>query len=409
MLAQTKTLAECQELAVQNYPLIKKYDLIAQTTATETDNVAKQWLPKISAYAQATLQSDVVTLPETMNNLLKITGVAWEGLKRDQYKIGFDVNQIIYDGGTIKSQKNIIRRQGDLQAAQNDVNIYAVRKRVNEIFFSILLANEMIKLNADRQMLLLANEKQLEAMLKGGVATESDYASVRAERLNVIQEENSLRAKQKSLLSLLSAFIGTTVSNVEKPASIPLAKGENYRPELRLLDAQIKVIDAQEAALNSQLMPKLGAFASGFYGYPGFDMYADMMNRRFSLNGIVGLKLSWDISPLYTRKGDKTRLQLKRETAETERATFLFNSKLEEIQNDTEIERFQQLIATDNEIIQLRSKVRKAYESKLRHGIIETTSLLQEITKENAAKTNLSTHEIELLKQLYDKKILLAQ
>lgn len=250
MLAQTKTLAECQELAVQNYPLIKKYDLIAQTTATETDNVAKQWLPKISAYAQATLQSDVVTLPETMNNLLKITGVAWEGLKRDQYKIGIDVNQIIYDGGAIKSQKNIIRRQGDLQAAQNDVNIYAVRKRVNEIFFSILLANEMIKLNADRQTLLLANEKQLEAMLKGGVATESDYASVRAERLNVIQEENSLRAKQKSLLSLLSAFIGTTVSNVEKPASIPLVKSENYRPELRLLDAQIKVIDAQEAALN---------------------------------------------------------------------------------------------------------------------------------------------------------------
>lgn len=106
MLAQTKTLAECQELAVQNYPLIKKYDLIAQTTATETDNVAKQWLPKISAYAQATLQSDVVTLPETMNNLLKITGVAWEGLKRDQYKIGIDVNQIIYDGGAIKSQKH---------------------------------------------------------------------------------------------------------------------------------------------------------------------------------------------------------------------------------------------------------------------------------------------------------------
>jgi outer membrane protein TolC len=176
------------------------------------------------------------------------------------------------------------------------------------------------------------------------------------------------------------------------------------RPEMRLFDAQLNLANAQEKALNSAMMPKLGLFAQGFYGYPGLNMFEDMMRRDWSLNGIIGARLTWNIGALYTRKNDKAKLQLQRDMTESNREVFLFNNNLEQIQQNEDIARFQKLMADDEEIITLRSAVRKAAESKLSHGIIDVNDLVREINAENAARVQQSMHEIEMLKQIYDNK-----
>ena len=61
-------------------------------------------------------------------------------------------------------------------------------------------------------------------------------------------------------------------------------------------------------------------------------------------------------------------------------------------------------MADDEEIIALRTAVRTAAESKLAHGIIDVNDLLSEINKENAARVQMSMHEIEMLKYTYDNK-----
>lgn len=71
------------------------------------------------------------------------------------------------------------------------------------------------------------------------------------------------------------------------------------------------------------------------------------------------------------------------------------------------MERYRKLMTEDEEIIQLRSAVRKAAESKLAHGIIDVNDLVREINNENAAKVQQSIHEIEMLKEIYDLKITL--
>ena len=128
------------------------------------------------------------------------------------------------------------------------------------------------------------------------------------------------------------------------------------------------------------------------------------MNHKWSLNGMVGARLSWNIGALYTHKNDKAKIQLQRESAETNREVFLFNNNLEVIQQNENIERFRKLMADDEEIISLRSSIRKAAESKLSHGIIDVNDLVREINQENAAKVQRSMHEIEMLKQIYDYK-----
>ena len=401
--AQAQTLEECQRAAEQNYPLIRQYDLIEKTTDLTVSNIQKGWLPQISASAQATYQSDVMSWPDEMKGMMNSMGIDLKGLKKDQYRMGVDINQTVFDGGVINSQKQIAREQGKVQTAQTEVNLYQVRKRVNEMYFSLLMLDDQIRLNHDLQELLAGNEKKLTSMVKSGTAAESDLKNVKAERLNVIQQATNLESQRRMLQTMLGTFCGIEIKNVQKPAASDISTTNN-RPEMRLFDSQLQLANAQEKALNAALMPRLSVFAQGYYGYPGYNMFEDMMRHDWSLNGMIGARLTWNIGALYTRKNDKAKIQLQRDLTENSREVFLFNTNLEQIQQNENIARYKKLMADDHEIISLRSSVRKAAESKLSHGIIDVNDLVREINQENAAKVQLSMHEIEMLKQIYDYK-----
>ncbi len=415
--AAAQTLVECYEAAERNYPLIRQYDLISKTSELTVKNIGKGWLPQVSASAQATYQSDVMAWPGQMQTMLQTMGIDLKGLKKEQYKIGIDVQQMLYDGGAISSQKEIARQQGQLQLAQNDVMLYQVRQRVNEMYFALLLLEDRMRLNGDLQQLYASSEKKLESMYRNGTAAESDFLTVRAERLNVVQQNTELESQRQALQRMLSVFCGMEVNSekISKPSlsavgsslsagesSVPVSGSLQQRPELTVFDAQLSLANAQEKALDAALMPKLGIFAQGYYGYPGLNMFEDMMRHEMSLNGIIGARLSWSIGALYTRKNDKAKIELQREATENQRAVFLFNNNLEQIRQNENIGRYRKLMADDEEIIRLRSAVRKSAESKLQHGIIAVNDLVREINAENAAKVQQSVHEIEMLKEIYD-------
>ncbi len=402
---QAQTLEECQQAAERNYPLIRQRDLVGKLAELTVANIGKGWLPQVSASAQATLQSDVATFPDEMRAVYQQMGIDMKGLTKDQYRVGVDVSQTVFDGGAISRGKAVARQQGEVEAAQTEVSIYQVRRRVNEMYFALLLLNEQITLNNDLQELLSANEKKLSSMYKRGTASQSDYQAVKAERLNVVQQGTNLQSQKRTLQMMLSMFCGIEMKEgvkPEVPATVSQYTGQ--RPEMRLFDAQLHLADAQEKALDAALLPKLGVFAQGFYGYPGLNMFEDMMSREWSLNGLVGARLTWNIGALYTRKNDKAKIQLQRDLTETNRDVFVFNNRLEQIQQNENISRYRQLMAADEEIIELRSAVRKAAESKLAHGIIDVNDLVREMNAENAARVQRSMHEIQLLKEICDNK-----
>ncbi|MBR6884617.1 MAG: TolC family protein [Prevotella sp.] len=399
-----QSLEECQQAAEKNYPLIRQYGLIEKTTELTVDNIQKGWLPQVSASAQATYQSDVPSWPDQMETMMNGMGIHMKGLKKDQYRVGIDVSQTIYDGGAISSRKTIAREQGNVEAAQTEVSIYNVRKRVNEMYFALLLLDEQIKLNSDLQALLCGNERKLASMVKSGTAAESDWLNVKAERLNVVQQATGLASQKQMLQRMLSTFCGMEVKEAQKPLMYATMTQEQkgVRPELKALDAQINLLNAQEKALDAALKPKFGVFAQGYYGYPGMNMFEDMMRHNWSLNGLIGARLTWNIGALYTRKNDKERINDQRSMINVQREVFLFNNNMEQIQQSENIERYQKLMKDDEEIIKLRSAVRKAAESKLAHGIIDVNDLVREINAENAARVQQSIHEIEMLKEVYD-------
>lgn len=408
-MAQAQTLEECQQAAEKHYPQICQYGLIEKTTNLTVANIAKGWLPQISASAQATYQSDVAAWPETMQGMMQQLGVPIKGLSKTQYRMGVDVYQLVYDAGALQAQQAVARSKGRVELAQIEVNLYALRQRVHEMYFSLLLLSEQIELNKDLQTLLSANEQRLEVMVKGGVAAESDWQSVKAEHLIAVQQGVALQSQQRALQQILSVFCGIEVKHPTKP-TFPLLsqQAQVERPELRVFDSQLQVLEAQEKALKSTLLPKFGFFAQSFYGYPGYNMFEDMMRHRWSLNGLVGAKLTWNLSAFYTQKKDKAKIELQRKIIENHRQTFLFNNQMQQIETEENMRKYRELMKNDAALLQLRTAVRKAGESKLVHGIIAISDLLRDINAENAARVQQTIHEIEWLKQVHQQYLTLG-
>ena len=71
------------------------------------------------------------------------------------------------------------------------------------------------------------------------------------------------------------------------------------------------------------------------------------------------------------------------------------NSQLK--QQLAEVEKFQLLVSSDNEIINLRKSVTDAAKAQLENGVITANDFLKEINAEDQARQLLITHQIQLL------------
>ena len=400
------TLEECITLAQDNYPLIKKYDLLNQTREVNLSDINKSWLPQINVYAQGTVQNETPSFPESLAGIISQSGTNVSGLNEWQYKIGADINQNVWDGGSSKVQREMERAEDMERQSALDVQLYAIRERVEELYFGVLLIEEQAEQTRNMLALLQSNLDKLRVMLKNGVAMQSDVDMMEAQYLSTVQQLTHAESTSKSYRKILEIFTGKSLAGQElmKPcAYIPQDMAPD-RPELRHFEAQLLVNEAREANITASVMPKIGLFAQAYYGYPGFDYFESMMNRNASFNILAGVKVSWNIGAFYTEKNDRRKLRLSSENIAVERDAFLFNTSMKTRSQLDHIDELKAVMKENDRIVELRTNVRKAAESQLDNGVIDTTDLLTKLTDEKQARLTASYHEIQLIQSIYKLK-----
>ncbi len=400
------TIEECVRLAQDNYPLIKKYELLSVTKEIDLSDIIKSWLPRIGVYGQVTGQNNVPSFPQTLTGVLKQMGQERKGLGKIQYKVGVDVSQTIWDGGTSAVRRDITRSQEATQKAALDVELYAVRERVENLYFAILLSEEQIAQNQITHNLLLSNLDKLRAMLRNGTAMQSDVDMVEAQALTLSQNISLAQSAVKGYRDVLAIFTGKSLEGIR--LATPSAKepdgSESERPELKLFDSRLQLNSLSDRLTDTSLMPKIGFFAQAYYGYPGFDYFKSMINRDLTFNILAGVKVSWNIDSFYTRKNSSRKTLVNAEDIAADRDLFLFNSNLQSTSQRVAIEGIRDIMKEDDKIIQLRGNVRKAAESQLENGVIDATALLTKISDENIARLTAQLHTIQLLQEIYKLK-----
>lgn len=389
------SIEECYERAEANYPLIRQYGLIEKTKEYNLSNASKGYLPQMQLNAKATYQSEVTQIP------IDVEGVPQ--LSKDQYQTTLDINQSIWDGGAIKSQKEIIRTQAGIDRQNLEVTLYAIRNRVNQLFFGILLYDETLAQNTLYLEDLERNYTEVAAYVVNGLANQADLDAVEIERVKAIQSRVQTTHNRNAYLEMLSVLIGEPVdenTRLVKPSPNQLYTNTIQRPELALYEAQFANLEAQKKEIKASLMPKLNVNATGGYGRPGLNM----LGNKFSAYYIAGLSFNWNLGNFYTRKNNLGKIEINRGTIETQRETFLFNTELDMTQSGNEIRKYRELLQTDDEIIRLRASVRSASEAKVANGTLSVLDLMKEVNAEQTAIQDKILHEIQLLQSIYNMK-----
>lgn len=398
------TLDACRRAAREHYPLVRRYELLEASQEFTLEKLSSAFLPQVSLTLQGTLQSGVPELPDHLKSLLESQGSTVEGLHHGQYRAQLDVTQTVWDGGRNRAQRRETAAQTEVSRRQTDVELHQLYSRVDELFFGLLLIDRQAALNRLLTDLLASNRRQLETYRRHGTATQADVDAVEAERVAACQQAVELQVAKERYAGMLSLLTGLDVpadSTLPRPPAIRPATEAVRRPELMLFDARSLLADARRRSLDAALRPRLDAFAQGYYGNPGMNMFDDMMRYRLSLNGLIGIRLNWNIGALYTRRADLASLDNEREQIRTERETFLFNNRQDVVRLRKEVERLEKLRPGDAELVRLRTSIRRAAEAKLRGGVIDADALLEKITDEHRAQVEASVHDIELLKTLY--------
>lgn len=398
MMHAQLTLDDCQRRAQANYPLVRQYGLIEKAREYNLENAGKGYFPQFSISGKATYQSAVTELP------IKIPGVDIKGMPKDQYQVMLEVSQNLWDGGDIRSRKQLTRAASAADREKQEVDMYALNDRVNQVYFGILLLDEQLKQNLLLQEDMERTYKQIADYMANGIANQSDLDAVSVELLNAKQKRIELESSRQAYLSMLVLFTGEEIGAetiLQKPRDTPDAVSLlNNRPELRWIDAQSSQLNVQESALKTRFRPRFGLFVQGAYGNPGMNMLKDEFTGYY----VAGVRMSWNFGSLYTLRNDRRLIDNSRKLLETSRDVFLFNTRLQSTQQNAAILSMRRQMVDDDEIIRLRINIRKAAEAKVANGTLTVTDMLREITAENLARQTKALHEVQLLMNLWNLK-----
>lgn len=393
------TIEECYTLAHDNYPDIKRYELLERAEQYNISNAQKNWLPQINLSASASYQSDVTELP--LENITEILpNFVIPEISKDQYMVKAEITQNIWDGGRTTATKRVIESENSLNKSQLTTELYQLNNRVNQLYFSCLLQRETLKQNQLLQQEFNNNIQQINNLIDNGVANISDREELEVELLQVQQREIDIETSLEAYLQMLSMLTNTEIKDADTltlPSTTQQLNSEIKRPELELFNAQTSLLTAQEKQLNSNTRPNIGIFASTGYGRPALDM----LDNDFKGFYLVGASITWNIGELYRLKNNRNIIENNLNLINVQRENFLFNTELDMIFEKSNVKRIKSLMESDQKILTLREKIKNATQSKLDNGTATVTDLITDINAENLARQQLMTRQIQLLSVIY--------
>jgi outer membrane protein TolC len=249
---------------------------------------------------------------------------------------------------------------------------------------------------------LIAKLSEVESGVANGAILASNADIINAEIIDVEQKisetEIGITALFKSLNELTGFNLTQETELVVPNPEININTFKNNRLEYSLMSLQQSKLTALKESVSTKRLPRLLAFGQAGYGRPGYDM----LNDRFDDFYMIGLRLNWNIFDWNHTKNEKKILDIQNDIVTTNKEAFDKNLRVELQSRIAEVRKFEEMIKRDNEIIELRKKIVKAYSSQLDNGVITSTEYLMQANEEAKASLNLQTHKIRLIKAKLD-------
>lgn len=102
------TIEDCYKLVHDNYPLVRRYDLLDLTEEFTLKNAYMSYFPQISLQGSASWQTDVLEFPFDLSPY----GITMPTFSKDQYAAVIELSQVLWDGGMIAANRAKYKGQG---------------------------------------------------------------------------------------------------------------------------------------------------------------------------------------------------------------------------------------------------------------------------------------------------------
>ena len=384
---ETLSLTECYTLAETNYPLQAKKELLTTQNEAELAVISKQKLPKFELAAQATYQSDVVSLPFSLPNM------EIESPNQEQWKATFTASQLIYNGGLIDLQQNIKKAELDAKQQEITVSFHQLKEQINTLYFSVLLLGQTKTVLQKNILQIQEKITEIDKRIQHGVAPVNAADPLHVKVLELQQKIIEIDATHTQLYNKLGLLIGKNISNNTK-LSLPevYVSQQVKRPEFALFDLQKEIITQNDNFLNKKNYPMVSAFGTGGVGNPGLNML-DNSEQGFY---IVGVKAKWNVFDWGATKKQRQALAINKEIIDNQQQVFEWKQSIGAKTYLSDIEKNTGLIKSDKELISLHNKGIETAAKQLKHDIITTADYTAEVNKLVQAEINLKKHEIQL-------------
>ena len=276
-----------------------------------------------------------------------------------------------------------------------EVSLYQLKKQVNQLYFSIILAQEKHQLLLVKQNQLQSKLKEVKSGIVYGVVLPTSDKVIEAELLKINQQFTEVESTKTSLINTLTALIGVQLNHdtlFQDPEIETQLDAEISRPELELFQLKKEQVETTEQFIAKQNTPKLFGFATGGYGNPGLNM----LDNSFQPFYTVGVKLNWNVFDWKANKKQRKSLAINKDIIDNEVEIFKLNTSIELEQLESEITKIEAFTVSDAAIISLRKEVLSAGDSQLKNGVITASAYLTELTQLYEDENTLITHNIQL-------------
>jgi len=391
-LPDTLDLDLCYREAVARYPLRGEIDLQSKVEDSRIRALQSNYLPQLTLRGDATYHSEVPDFADFP------AAFAPPVISNDQYHITLGAEQLIYDGGRIASEKAVAAAEAAEARQQVEVTLYDLRDRVNQAYFGVLLLQARLSTLAALHDDIRARLEIVDAQVTNGVLLQSNADVLRVELIAVEQQQIESEKQRLASLGVLGGLIGRDLdpsTHLEVPTrtSSEAAMDAARRPEYGLFARARSTLAGRIGQTARSNYPNVAAFGDASYGrIPGLNMFENDLTPYYAF----GLRLSWKLWDWKSNQRRQQTLRLQQEIVDVREATFAKNIDLALRRQVRDVERLEELIGRDDEIIALRMRIVEQARSQLENGVITATEYLLERNAAYRAELTREQHAIQL-------------
>lgn len=391
------TLSECYALAESASALAIEKSLHHDIWQIRDRNLSTGWLPSLDASGNFVYNSEVIDISNSLG-ALPIPGIAdaIKPLPNEQYKLAVDINQVLYDGGSIKGAREVEKAGLLINEKQTETDLYDLRSQISTMYFNLMLLDRQKELLQNYLELLEKRIVSMQSAEENGVIPSSDIDVMRTEKIRLTQQIRENEIRRESFLKILSDLTGAVIDPsavLMMPSFNTVYPADIARPELDLFDLRKEQLDASLRLISAKRLPKAYGFATLGYGNPpGSNFFRD----EFAPYYVLGAGVKWNIFDWNRARNEKQIVSLQKGVIDVRKTDLTDNLKRLLEAKRAEISSLRSLLDTDDELIMLRKKITSAAGSRYDNGIITATEYLNEINAEKQAMINHEIHRINL-------------